>query len=94
MIRSLGLHEQHETKKDSQLRQHLHVQELNVLHGHPQLPVFKAPVHPTDTNVVWENCQDINVEIFVATEVRDEPSMVDLNVITIHDVESKCALYS
>ena len=52
MIRSLGLHEQHEAKKDSQLRQHLHVQELNILHGHPQLPVFKAPVHPTDMGVM------------------------------------------
>ena len=95
MIRSLGLHEQCEAKKDSQLRQHLHVQELNILHGHPQLPVFKAPVHPTDISVVWEICQDImNIETFVATEIRAQPSMVELNMITIHDVESKCALYS
>ena len=95
MIRSLGLHEQREAKKDSQLRQHLHVQELNIFHGHPQLPVFKAPVHPTDISVVWEICQDImNIETFIATEIRAQPSMVELNVITIHDVESKCALYS
>ena len=95
MIRSLGLHEHHEAKKDSQLRQHLHVQELNIYHGYPQLPVFKAPVHPTDTGVVWENCQDImNIETHVATQIKVQPNMVELNVITIHDVESKCALYS
>ena len=46
MIRSLGLHEQREAKKDSQLRQHLHVQELNIYHGYPQLPVFKALYTP------------------------------------------------
>ena len=44
MIRSLGLHEQCEVKKDSQLRQHLHVQELSIFHGHPQqLPVCQGP---------------------------------------------------
>ena len=36
----------------------------------------------------------MNMETFVATEIRAERSMVELNVITIHDVESKCALYS
>ena len=79
MIRSLGLHEQCKAKKDSQLRQHLHVQELNIFHGRPQLPVFKAPVYPTDTSIMWENCQDImNIEAFIATEIIAEPSMVEL----------------
>ena len=66
MIRPLGLHEQHEAKK---VRQHLHVQELNIFHGRPQqLPLFKAPVYPTDISVMWENCQSImNIETFVTT---------------------------
>ena len=49
---------------------------------------------PTDASVVWEICQDImNIETHVATEMKAQPSMVELNVITIHDLESKCALY-
>ena len=81
------------SKKDSQLRQHLQVQELNICHGRPQqIPVFKTPVYPTNINIMWEDCQSImNIDTFVATEIRE---MVELNVITIHDVESKCALYS
>ena len=56
--------------------------------------MFKAPVYPTDISLVWEICQSIvNIETFIATEIR-EPRMVELNVITIHGVESKCALYS
>ena len=72
MIRLLGLHE-HETKKDNQLHQHLSVQELYIQHEPCNMecnlkPVFNAPVIPVDTNVVWEDCQNImELDIHVAT---------------------------
>ena len=93
MIRSLGLHEQCEAKRDSQLRQKLQVHELNIFHGCPTYPVFKAPVFLTSTGVVWGTTQDImNFNVFVATE-KTVP-VNGLDVITVHDVESKCAIYS
>ena len=57
MIRSLGLHEQRETKKDNQLCQHLSVQELCIQSASCNAecnskPVFNAPVTPVDTNIV------------------------------------------
>ena len=91
MIRSLGLHEQCEAKKDSQLHQKLQVHEMNILHGHPVYPVFKAPVFPTSISVVWDTTQDImNLNVFVATE-KTVP-VNGLDVITVYDVESKCAI--
>ena len=93
MIRSLGLHEQHEAKRDSQLCQKLQVHELNIFHGHPIYPVFKAPVFPTSTGVVWDTIQDImNFNVFVAAE-KTVP-VNGLDVITIHDAKLKCAIYS
>ena len=92
MIRSLGLHEQREAKRDSQLHQKLQVHKVNILHGHPMYPVFKAPVFTTNTGVVWDTTQDImNLNVFVATE-KTAP-VNELDVITVHDVESKCAIY-
>ena len=68
-IRSLGLHEQCEAKRDNQLHQKLKVHEVNIFHGCPTYPVFKAPVFPTSTSVVWDTTQDImNLNVFVATE--------------------------
>ena len=98
MIRSLGLHEQHETKKDNQLCQHLSVQELCIQHEPCNTecnlkPVFNAPVTPVDTNIVWEDCQNIvEVDIHVATPTVISRPQVD--VIMIHDVELKCSHYS
>ena len=90
MIRSLGLHEQREAKRDSQLRQTLKLHAIDV---RPIYPVLKAPVFPTSTGVVWDTTEDImNINVFVATE-----KMVPVNgldVITVHDIEAKCAVYS
>ena len=75
MIRSLGLHEQCETKKDNQLCQHLSVQELCIQHEPCNIecstkPMFNAPVTPVDTNIVWEDCQNIvELDIHVATVI-------------------------
>ena len=93
MIRSLGLHEQCEAKRDNQLHQKLKVHEVNIFHGRPSYPVFKAPVFPTSTNVVWDTTQDVmNLNVFVATEKTTPVNGLD--VITVHDVKSKCAIYS
>ena len=60
MIRSLGLHEQRESKKDHQLspaveftRRELWTSTRNVS------PVLHAMIVPTTVNVVWEECHDI-----------------------------------
>ena len=91
MIRSLGLHGEHETKKYKQIPQHLNLQELSS--GCPlsecQNPVFQAPVTPTNTDIVWEKCKNIMVQ--VATEMM-VPHEVDM--ITVHNIEMKCAHYS
>ena len=52
MIRSLGLHEQRESKKDHQLHQQLNLQEVN--YGCPRKisPVLHAMIIPTAINVV------------------------------------------
>ena len=100
MMRSLGLQEQCETKKDNLLCQHLSVQELSIHYGclaqHEECninPVFQAPVTPTDTGIAWDSCQNImELDIHVATPIVSEPH--ELNVITIHDVELKCSYYS
>ena len=94
LIRSLGLHETCETKKGKQLSQHLNLQELSI--GHPlvecQNPVFQAPVIQTDTSTVWDKCQNIvELNSQVATEVIVPH---EVNMITVHDVEMKCAQYS
>ena len=103
MIRSLGLHDQCETIKDSQLCQHISVQELCIQNGHPTQcasydtecnlkPVLQAPVNPTNTSIVCENCQDIvELDIHVATP---RITSNEVNVIMIHDVELKCSHYS
>ena len=90
MIRSLGLHEQRESKKDHQLHQHLNLQEVN--YGCPckTSPVLYALIVPTTVNIVWEECHDIaECEKSVAT-VSMVPQIVDVNVITIHNVKTKC----
>ena len=94
MIRSLGLHEQGETKKDKQLCQHLNLQELSIRCPlvECQNPVFQAPVIQTDTSIIWDKCQNIvALDFQVATEVTVSH---EVNVITVHDVEMKCAHYS
>ena len=49
---------------------------------------------PTTVNVVWEECHNIaECEKSVAT-VSMVPQLVDVNVITIHDVKTKCSNYS
>ena len=91
MIRLLGLHEQRESKKD-QLCQHLNLQ---VNYGCPCKisPVLHALITPTTVNVVWEECYDIaECEKSIAT-VSMVPQIVDVNVITIHDVKTKCSDY-
>ena len=52
MIRSLGLHEQRESKKDHQLHQQLNLQEVN--YGCPRKisPVLHAMIIPTAISVV------------------------------------------
>ena len=90
MIRSLGLHEQREAKRDSQLRQMLKLHAINVC---PMYPVLKTPVSPTSTGIVWDTTEDImNINVYVATE-KTVP-VYGLDVITIHDVEAKCAIDS
>ena len=98
MIRSLGLHEQRKTMKDNQLHQHLSVQELCIQHElcnmdcNPK-PVFNTPVTTVDTNIVWEDCQNImELDIHVTTPTVISRPQVD--VITIHDVELKWSHYS
>ena len=100
MIRSLGLHEQCETKKDNQLHQPLSVQELSIHYGRPTQhgecninPVFQAPVTPTDTGIVWDSYQNImELDIHIATPIVSESH--ELNLIMIHDVELKCSYFS
>ena len=90
MIRSLGLHEQQEAKRDSQLRQTLKLHAINVC---PIYPVMKTPVFPTCTDVVWDTTENImNTSVYVVTE-KTVP-VHGLDVITVHDVEAKCAIYS
>ena len=56
--------------------------------------MLKAPVSPTDTGIVWENCQNIvELDIHVTTpKITSNPH--GLNVNMIHDVELKCLNYS
>ena len=56
-------------------------------------PVLKTLVFPTSTGVVWDTTEDImNINVYVATE-KTLP-VYGLHVITVHDVEAKCAIYS
>lgn len=57
-------------------------------------PVFQAPIIPMGTGVVWDNYQYIvDTNIYVATE-SIVPESHDLDVITVNNVNSKCAHYS
>ena len=90
MIRSLGLHEQREAKRDNQLRQTLKLHAINV---YPIYLVMKTPVFPTSTSIVWDTTDDImNTNMYVATE-KTVP-VHGLDIIAVHDVEAKCAIYS
>ena len=54
---------------------------------------MKTPVFPTSTGIVWDTTDDIvNTNMYVATEKM--VPMHGLDVITVHDVEAKCAIYS
>ena len=56
-------------------------------------PVMKTPVFPTSTGIVWDITEDImNTNVCVATEKM--VSEHGLDVITVHDVEAKCDIYS
>ena len=61
----------------------------------PVKPAFNAPVTPVDTGKIsryWENCQNMELDIYVATPVVALESQMDM--IMIHDVELKCCHYS
>ena len=54
---------------------------------------MNTPVTPVDTNIVWEDCQNIvELDIHVATSTVISRPQVD--VITFHYVELKCSHYS
>ena len=54
---------------------------------------MKTPVFPTNTSIVWDTTDDIvNTNMYVTTEKM--VPMYGLDVITVHDVEAKCAIYS
>ena len=57
-------------------------------------PVLHALIIQATTSVAWEECHDImELETSVAT-VSMVPHDVDVNMIIIHDVETKCAHFS
>ena len=90
MIRSLGLHK---AKKDSQLRPTPACSGVKCLSWMSTNTSVQSPSASHKYQCFVGECQDImNVDIYVATGEKI-PNMVDLNVITIHDVESKCAYY-
>ena len=49
---------------------------------------------PTTVNVVWEECHNITECKKSVATISMVPQSVDVNVIMIHDVETKCSNYS
>ena len=57
--------------------------------------MLHAPVIPTGTGIVWENYRHIvELNICVVTDVIVPQPQEKINVITVHNVEKKCAHFS